>query len=107
MSSIVGALTSAEDLVSLLEGEERELGGELCALLRDYSLSRAHWDETRRLEFRRKANRLVELLARRQARAMPLAALGRAALAELSGDVRESTRLVGEFETKLSLLGIL
>ncbi len=57
--------------------------------------------------FRREMNRLVELLARRSARAMPLAALGRALLADLGGDVRERESLVREFETKVALLGLL
>jgi hypothetical protein len=105
VSVVSSALELARDLVSVLEGEERSLGAELCAQLATYSKAGTLSDEEV-LAFRRSVNRLVELLARRQARAMPLAALGRAALAELSGDVREARRLVDEFETKLALLGL-
>lgn len=56
-------------------------------------------------ELKRQLGSLVELLARRDARAMPLAALGRAALAELSLDTKQVAALLAECETKLSMFG--
>ncbi|MEN9578159.1 MAG: hypothetical protein RJA70_1168 [Pseudomonadota bacterium] len=62
--------------------------------------------EPERLELKRQLGSRVELLARRDARAMPLAALGRAALAELNADTRQVPTLLAEFALKLSLLGL-
>lgn len=98
------AVSLAKDLVLLLDGEERALGERLVAMAASSVDAAGASDE---LEFRREMNRLVELLARRSARAMPLGALGRGVLAALGGDRRESERLVGEFEGKLALLGLL
>ena len=54
---------------------------------------------------RQELGRLVELTARRDARAMPYAALGRAALAQLSGASQDALGLLTEFELKVSLFG--
>lgn len=56
-------------------------------------------------ELGRELGRLVELLARRSARAMPLAALGRAALASLRGAVADARLLLREADEKLRLFG--
>lgn len=100
---IAESLPLAYGVAALLEGDERRLADELAGLAETY-VEAAPRDE---LEFRRSMNRLVELLARRRARAMPLAAFGRAVLADLGNDERESARLVREFETKVALLGLL
>ncbi len=54
----------------------------------------------------REAGRLVEVLARRSARAMPFAALGRALLADLHGSPRDRDALLIEFQNKLAMLGL-
>ena len=46
-----------------------------------------------------------EVLARRGARGMPLAALGRAALAELAGAQRDVELLLAECEQKMAMFG--
>ena len=52
------------------------------------------------------AGRLVELLARRSAKAMPYAALGRAYLADLHGAAKDKVSLLDEFQIKMSMLGL-
>jgi predicted nucleic acid-binding Zn ribbon protein len=54
---------------------------------------------------RQELNRLGETLARRSARALPAAALARAALADLWGDERERDRALAECNAKLELFG--
>ena len=57
-------------------------------------------------ELKRTLAAAVELLARRESRAIPAATLGRAALADLSGDPRTFTMTCAECEAKLSVLGL-
>jgi|SRR5690606_1930899 len=54
----------------------------------------------------REIARLVEVLARRSSQAMPFAALGRALLADMSGDQGQRGRLLDEFQIKLSQIGL-
>ena len=54
----------------------------------------------------RELNRLSETLARRSARALPAAALARAALADLWGDASERERTLLECDSKLELFGL-
>ncbi|MBX3183444.1 MAG: hypothetical protein KIT72_03240 [Polyangiaceae bacterium] len=53
----------------------------------------------------RELNRLVELLGRRAARAVPFAVAGRARLAELAGAPSEAQRLLADLNTRLSMAG--
>lgn len=62
--------------------------------------SSAHDEETREL------TRLVEYLARRHARAIPLATLGRAVLAHRAGHVAAYVATSMETEQKLEFLGL-
>jgi len=49
--------------------------------------------------------RLSELLGRRSTKALPVASLGRAALADLSGDLRSLQAMCSDCDAKLALLG--
>lgn len=71
-------------------------------------LCEAHFDPRGRApeNLKRDAARLVEVLARRSAHAMPYAALGRALLADASGSPKMAAELFAEFEAKLSMLGL-
>lgn len=57
------------------------------------------------IELKRELGRLVELLSRRSAKAVPFAKLGRAALADLAGDERSLRATLLECEAQLSVLG--
>jgi hypothetical protein len=54
---------------------------------------------------RRELGALVEHLGRRSSRALPAAALGRAALADLAGDVRSRDAALADCDAKLALWG--
>jgi hypothetical protein len=58
------------------------------------------------LALRRELGKLVELLGRRQSRALPAAALGRAALADLAGDHGVQQQALRDGEAKLALWGL-
>jgi len=58
------------------------------------------------LSVRRELGRLVELLARRSAQAVPAATLGRCALAQLAGDERQVVELSRECDVRLSMAGL-
>jgi hypothetical protein len=96
------ALDQAEGALGLLSAEERADAQELIGLARrlfpsplDVCLA----DRTQLL-------RLIEVLARRSATAMPFAALGRALSARLAGDEASVSVLLREFQTKLQMLGL-
>jgi hypothetical protein len=55
---------------------------------------------------RRELAALVERLGRSSSRALPAAALGRAALADLAGDERSAQGALADCDAKLSLWGI-
>jgi hypothetical protein len=57
------------------------------------------------LEIKRELGRLTELLGRRASKALPAASLGRAALADLSGDLRSAEAACNDSHAKLALLG--
>lgn len=57
------------------------------------------------LELRRELGRLVELLSRRSANAIPVATLGRVLLADLAGDRNARAHALRECDEKLLLLG--
>jgi hypothetical protein len=94
------ALEEARSALALIpEGEraDAEMMFRLCEL---------HFKEGKPLDQRREAARLVEILARRSAAALPFAALGRALLASSGGEPKQAQELLGEFRFKLSLLGL-
>lgn len=62
-------------------------------------------DEVELSGLKRELRALAELLARRGARAMPLGALGRAALARLAGADADARFLLAECEEKMALFG--
>lgn len=55
---------------------------------------------------RRELGALVEQLGRRTSRALPAAALGRAALADLAGDPRSRDAALADCDAKLALWGL-
>lgn len=57
------------------------------------------------LDWKRELGRLTEQLGRRATAALPAATLGRAALADLHGDVTSFERVIADCEAKLGLLG--
>jgi hypothetical protein len=57
------------------------------------------------IELKRELGRLVEVLSRRSAKAVPFAKLGRAALADLAGDERSRGGTLLECEAQLSVMG--
>lgn len=57
------------------------------------------------LELRRELGALAEQLGRRAALALPAAALGRAALADLAGDMGSCRSIAADCDVKLELLG--
>jgi hypothetical protein len=75
----------------VLAGRERSAG----------KLSPAEGD----LDLKRELGRLSELLGRRSTKALPVASLGRAALADLSGDLRSLQAMCSDCDAKLALLG--
>lgn len=98
----VEALAQAERTLGLLAGQERDDAEELIALCRKLFPepdSATQSDRTRLL-------RLIEVLGRRSASAMPFAALGRALSAHLAADSATEKLLLREFETKLQMLGL-
>jgi hypothetical protein len=58
------------------------------------------------LALRRELGKLVELLGRRHSRALPAAALGRAALSDLAADQGSFQRALRDGADKLALLGL-
>jgi hypothetical protein len=57
------------------------------------------------LDLKRELGRLTELLGRRASKALPAATLGRAALADLSGDLASFDASCADCHTKLLMLG--
>jgi len=57
------------------------------------------------LDLKRELGRLTEQLGRRATAALPAATLGRAALADLHGDLASFHRVSADCEAKLALLG--
>lgn len=94
-------LNQAESALGLLNDAERLDAARLLELCQDYWLRGIRGEEASR-----EAGRLVELLARRSARAMPFAALGRALLADLYGSEKDRSALLLEFQAKLAMLGL-
>lgn len=96
-------LARASDACSTLSPAATADGRKLVGLCRTAFVSRGAVDQ---VELRRQLGTLVELLARREARAMPFASLGRAALAHLLEQDRDRDALLSEFDLKLSMFGL-
>ncbi len=96
------ALQQAEGALGALNQTERHDAKELISLGRKLFPNEA----VPSAEDRTRLLRLIELLARRSATAMPYAALGRALSAHLAGDFSLSKQLLQEFQTKLQMLGL-
>lgn len=95
------AINQAEGALGLLDGEERKDAEELIQFARRlFPVGEASLEETARI------GRLVELLARRRAAAMPYAALGRALLAHLRSAKKDKNDLIKEFESKMAMMGM-
>ena len=58
------------------------------------------------LDLKRELGRCTELMGRRSTRSLPLAALGRAALAHLGDDQRSLDEFLADCDRKLALLGL-
>ncbi len=110
MSSYDQVIERAASVCSLLTGEAVEQGRrvvEICQGLgirprQDGRLVPEDSDAGLRVEL----GRLVEYLARRGAKAIPLATLGRAALADLAGDVSAHRSACKECDMNLALSGM-
>jgi len=108
LGAISYALEAATSLLPLLSPSERTDAERLLALCNLYWTDQPLLGQgtQERTTLSREAGRLVEFLARRSATAMPLAALGRALLADLHGAEQERDRLLSEFQSKLAQLGL-
>lgn len=101
-------LDRAAEAAVALSGQERVDAERLVSLCREID---AHPRESvpsgdvESTPLSRELGALVEVLARRSARAMPMAALGRAALAHLRGADADARALVREASDKLALFG--
>ncbi|HEX2734370.1 MAG TPA: hypothetical protein VHM70_22325 [Polyangiaceae bacterium] len=100
----------AETVLPLLRGEERrdaERALQLCrGLLARAREAEKLLPEPNDLELKRELGGLVERLSRRSSAAIVLGTLGRAALADLAGDLRSVLVTCNEFDSKFALLGL-
>jgi hypothetical protein len=96
-------------LAEVLVGEERTHGERVVQICRELVVRVRSGDklqpESPDLELKRELGRLSELLGRRSSKALPAASLGRAALADLSGDLRSQQAMCSDCDRKLELLG--
>lgn len=96
-------------LAEALAGEERQHAQRVVLVCRALAArSRAPEKlqaESGDLELKRELGRLSELLGRRSSKALPAASLGRAALADLGGDLRSQQAMCSDCDRKLELLG--
>ncbi len=96
-------------LAESLSGEERQHAERVVELCREL-LARPRIEgklaaDAADLERKRELGRLSELLGRRSSKALPAASLGRAALADLGGDLRSQAAMCNDCARKLELLG--
>lgn len=96
------ALTRAQGALGLLSEAERPDAEELIVLFERLFSSPNDVSPAERARLLR----LIEVLARRSAPAMPFAALGRALSARLAQDEKSVQLLLREFEAKLQMLGL-
>lgn len=96
-------------LAEVLLGEERQHAERVVQLCRELAgRARAQGkllSEGSDVEHKRELGRLSELLGRRSSKALPAASLGRAALADLGGDLRSQQAMCSDCDRKLELLG--
>lgn len=96
-------------LAEALVGEERTHAERVVLVCRQLALRPRTDDklqpESTDLELKRELGRLSELLGRRSSKALPAASLGRAALADLGGDLRSQQAMCSDCDRKLELLG--
>lgn len=103
-------LDRSESLTPQLVGEERTQGERVLVICRELEgrergdgvLVPAEADA----DLKRELGRLVELLSRRSAKAIALGKLGRAALADLAGDVRNRNAILVECDAQLAVMGL-
>jgi hypothetical protein len=106
-----GLLLDRVDAVHpLLGAGERPLAERVVAISRELA-TRERLDgklvpAARDLELKRELGKLTEQLGRRASVALPAATLGRAALADLHGDLRSFRAVLADCEAKLALLGL-
>ena len=101
----MGAIARAQDAIALL-GQSTVKDAQQLVQLSAEALTTDDLSDVRSTELKRELGALVELVARRDAKSMPLAALGRAAIAQLFGNRGQVQSLLQEFESKLAMLGM-
>lgn len=109
MSDYATLLDRVDGLSPLLGGEDRRHAERVVALCREL-VQRPRSDgklilDARDLDLKRELGRLTELLGRRATHALPAATLGRAALADLSGDQSALRATCLDCDAKLAMLG--
>lgn len=96
-------------LAESLAGEERQHAERVVQVCRQLAVRTRSSDklqpDSADLELKRELGRLSELLGRRSTKALPAASLGRAALADLGGDLRSQQSMCSDCDRKLELLG--
>lgn len=106
----LGLPERVESAAARLAGEERTRSERVVALARSIEQRPrpAGKPETAETDdqLRRELSRLVELLSRGSAKAVAAAKLGRALLADLSGDGRAAQQALSECDAQLSMLGL-
>jgi hypothetical protein len=109
MIDIASLLERVDTVSDLLEGEARQQARRVVAMCRDLATRQRALGklvpEAEDLVRKRELGRLTELLGRRATHALPAAALGRAGLADLSGDLSSAEATRQDCEKKLALLG--
>ena len=110
MSGYAHVIDRADSTCSLLSGDAREQGRRVVVLCRELS-GRPRWEgrllaEPADASLRLELGRLVESLARGGAKGIPLATLGRAALADLAGDVAAQAQALRACDENLTLAGL-
>lgn len=109
MTDYASLLARVDTVSDLLEGEARQQARRVVAIGREIATRpRALGKlvpEADDLARKRELGRLTELLGRRATQALPAATLGRALLAELSGDLSSAEATRQDCEKKLALLG--
>ncbi len=98
----------AQSVAALLGAQERTDAERVLSLAASASFdehAQQAIDADVNLMLRRELGRLVELLSRRGAKAVPIATLGRALLAELAGDSKAAAQLRRECDVNLSMFG--
>jgi hypothetical protein len=108
MTAYATVLERVGGTCALLQGDERQHAERVVELCRD--LDRRPRSDGKLLPpteiaLKRELGRLTELLGRRSTQALPAATLGRAALADLSGDLRSFRALCEDCDVKLQILG--